>query len=376
MRIVLTGGGSGGHFYPVLAVADAITNITRAERLLAPELYFVTDAPYNEGQLYEHGITLKVIPTGKARRYFSVKNFFDVFKTATAVLKAIWFLYRIYPDVVFGKGGYASFPTLFAARFLRIPVVIHESDTVPGRVNMWAGKFARRIAVSYPEAASYFRKDAVAWTGNPIRSTIAVKAPEGAFEYLKLDRTIPVILVIGGSLGAEKINDTIVDALPELVTRYQIIHQTGVRNFETVSRVAGVAIEKSPSANNYKVFPYLDDLALRMAAGAASLVVTRAGSSIFEIATWGIPSIVIPITDSNGDHQRRNAFSYARIGACSVIEESNLTPTILTEEIDRIIKDPGIHTAMETAAKQFSRSDSADLIAKEIITIALEHTTS
>ncbi len=373
MKILFTGGGTGGHFYPIISVAQEIHHLTKENRLLEPELFFMAPDPYNTGALFDNNITFKRNSAGKMRRYFSVLNFFDIFKTGWGILTAVWTLFRIYPDVVFGKGGYASFPALFAARLLGIPVIIHESDTVPGRVNKWAGKFAQRIAVSYPEAAQFFPKDRVAFTGNPIRKELSNVLSEGAFEFLHLEREVPVIFVLGGSQGSQIINETIVDALPQLVKKYQVIHQTGKSNFKDVLGRTSAMLLTNPHKNRYRPFEYLDTLAMRMSAGAASLVVSRAGSSIFEIASWGVPSIIIPISDTNGDHQRKNAFAYARSGACSVIEESNLTANILVSEAQRIIETPAIQDAMKSAAHNFVKINAAELIAREILGIALSH---
>ncbi|MFO0718938.1 MAG: UDP-N-acetylglucosamine--N-acetylmuramyl-(pentapeptide) pyrophosphoryl-undecaprenol N-acetylglucosamine transferase [Candidatus Paceibacterota bacterium] len=373
MKILFTGGGSGGHFYPIISIAQEINRLSKENRLLAPELYFMSPQPYDAGVLFDNNIIYKKNSAGKVRRYFSILNFFDVFKTIWGVLQSILDIYFIYPDVVFGKGGYASFPALFAARFLRIPVVIHESDTVPGKVNKWAGKFAQRIAVSYPEAAEFFPKDKVAYTGNPIRQELAMPLKEGAFDFLKLESGVPVILVLGGSLGSQIINDTIIDAIPTLVKNYQIIHQTGKRNLRDVIGRTSAMLLNNPHKSRYKAYDYLDVLAMRMAAGAANVIVSRAGSAIFEIASWGVPSVLIPITDSNGDHQRKNAFAYARSGACLVIEELNLTPNILVSEVQRILDNPEVSEKMRNSANAFIKRDASELIAKEILGIALKH---
>lgn len=375
MKILLTGGGTGGHFYPVIAVAEALRQIAKEERLVNLELYFMSDRAYSRQILFEQDIIFKKISAGKRRLYFSPQNISDLFKTAIGVLKALLDMYRIFPDVVFGKGGYASFPALFAAKILKIPVVIHESDSAPGRVNVWAAKFARRIAVSFPEAADYFPKEKVAYTGNPIRKAIQTITEEGAHEFLHLEEGVPTVFVLGGSLGAEIINDIIIDALPELVKKYQVIHQTGISNFKIVSDTVMLNLTESPNKSRYHPFEYLNDLTLKMAVGVSDVIVSRAGSTIFEIALWGKPSIIIPITESNGDHQRQNAFNYARSGAATVIEENNLAAHILLSEIDRIINNPAERERMAAAAKNFAHSDAAEKIAKELITIALEHET-
>lgn len=374
MKILLTGGGSGGHFYPLIAVAESINEIAKKDNLVAAEIYFMSDSPYDSESLVENNITFVKIPAGKIRGYASVSNFFDIFRTAFGVIVALKKVFKIYPDVIFSKGAYASFPVLMAAKLLRIPIIIHESDSVPGKTNMWASKFATKIAVSYPDTVKYF-KDAskVAFTGNPLRKSVLNMSKNGAHEYLGLEKGLPTILIIGGSLGARIINERILDALPKLVEKYQVLHQTGKNNVVDVSKTSDIILTNNPNKSRYRIFDYLNNLALTMAAGAADLIITRAGSTIFEIASWGIPSIVIPITESNGDHQRSNAYIYARSGAASVVEESNLTTNVLIGEIDRILQDRAMREKMSAAAKNFTHPDAANKIAKEIITIALSH---
>lgn len=373
MRIVFTGGGTGGHFYPIIAIAQELSELVRERKLLKPEMYFMSVDPYNEGLLFENNISFVKVSAGKRRRYFSILNFIDLFKITFGIFEAIWKLYRIYPDVVFGKGGFATFPVLFAARILRIPVIIHETDTVPGRANAWAGKFAKRIAVGYPDAAANFPEGKVAYTGNPVRKEIAAPDKKTAQDFFKLEASVPTILVLGGSQGSQIINNAVLDALPNLLPRYQIIHQVGEKNITEVQETLEVLLGNKELRSRYHVMPYLNTLEIRSAAGAADLIISRAGGTIAEIAAWGKPSIIIPITDTNGDHQRKNAFAYARIGACSVIEEKNLTSNILTAEIERIATDPILSEKMRTAAKEFHQPEAAKTIASEILNLALPH---
>ena len=376
MKILFTGGGTGGHFYPLIAVAQSIREIAKEKRILSPKFYFMAPAKYNPQALFDNEIDYIYIPAGKIRRYFSILNFTDALKTAYGCVSAIFKMFSIYPDVVFSKGGYTSFPPLLAARLLGIPVVIHDSDSHPGRANLWAGKFARRIALSYPSAAQFFHvKDTskIAYTGNPIRTEISQPLKTGAFEFLNLEQNIPVILVLGGSQGSQNINDTILQALPELLNKYQIIHQTGRANLEEIKSTTGVTLKDHPYAYRYHPFDYLNELALRMSAGSANIIVSRAGSTIFEIAAWGVPSIVIPLPTSVSHDQTANAFAYSSTGAASVIEENNLTPHILVEEINRICNSPVISSTMSEHAKKFARLDSASIIAQTILNIALEH---
>lgn len=373
----MTGGGSGGHFYPIIAVAEAIAETALKEKILAPKLYFMAPDPYNEQELFDHDIEYVGAVAGKRRinpkGMSKVRNLVDIFKMGFGVLSAIVKMYFIMPDVIFSKGGFGAFPALIAARFFRIPVIMHESDSAPGRVNAWAGKFAEKIALSYKEAAEFFPKEKIAYTGQPVRKEIREPLTSGAFEYLGLEKGVPVILILGGSQGGKIINDSILTALPHLVKSYQIIHQTGKAMYQETRRTAGVVLENSDYLQRYHVFDYLNTISMRMAAGAASVIISRGGSTIFEIALWGVPSILVPITDSNGDHQRKNSYNYARESGAVVIEESNLTPEIMTHEIERILTNEQVATKMSERAKAFARTDAAELIAREILKIGMRH---
>jgi len=375
MKILFTGGGTGGHFYPIISIIEAMRVLIEEERLVGIEFIFMSDSPYDENLLLKEDIRFIKVKTGKMRRYFSLLNITDVFKTAGGLWSAFWKIYREFPNVVFGKGGYASFPALFAARILKIPIIIHESDAVPGRVNRWAAKFAKRIAISFPESAKYFPADKTALTGNPIRRGIQGSTPEEAKELFQLESGIPVILILGGSQGSKNINDNVLDIASELVNFAQIIHQCGKNNFEEVKNRLSVVLEKSPFKSRYHVFDYLNDTLLRDASSIADIVISRAGaSSIFEIAAWNLPSILIPLDNSAQNHQRENAYSYARSGAAEVIEETNLTPHLLLSEIQQLLKNKKRLEGMKEAAKNFAQPKAARKIAREILNLALKYT--
>lgn len=373
MKIVLTGGGTGGHFYPIIAIAEEINRIVDKEHIVDAKLYYYSDSPFDKTMLYENGISYEWVPSGKWRLYPSIRTLIDMVKLPYGILVAMVKLYKLYPDVVVGKGGYASFPTLFAAKFLRIPVIIHESDTVPGKVSKWAGKFAKKIAISYQDAIEYFPKDKTAWTGQPVRAAIVKAATEGAKEYLKLEEGIPVVAIIGGSQGAMIINNVVLDALPDLIQKYEVIHQTGVKNYKETSETANIVLGESENKRHYKPYPFLNDLASKMVGGAANIIISRAGSAIFELASWGVPSIIIPITNTNGDHQKKNAYAYARNGACEVIEESNLTASVLETAINDLLSNPEKIANMRRAANEFFKPGAGHAIAEQVVKIALSH---
>ena len=377
MRIVLAGGGTGGHFYPLIAVAEAIEDITKERVLIEPELYYAGPSAFDSEAMHEHDITLISIPAGRLRRYFSIQNFFDIFKTIWGAFTATIQLFKIYPDVVFSTGGFAAYPVLVAARVLMIPVIIYDADALPGRVSLWSSKFARWIAIAHPDAVKEFPenvRDRIARTGHPIRKEIEKPTNEGGHEFLKLRSDVPTVFIMGGSQGSVAINNVILNALPELVKRYNIIHQTGVTNLEETSRLSKLILRNSFFDKRYRAFGLLNTLALRMTAGISAVIVSRAGSgSIFEIASLGIPSILIPIPEDVSRDQKENAFSYARSGAAVVLEQQNVTEHILIAEIERITGNPDLKKKMSAAALAFSRPESARKLATIIVDTALEH---
>ena len=377
MKIVLTGGGSGGHFYPLISITEAIEDICAERVLIEPELIYMGPPPFDMNALFEHDITYKPSSAGRMRSYNAFLNFFSIFSVGRGVMQALIQLFNLYPDIVFSTGGFAAFPTLFAAKLLHIPVVIYDADASPGRVSLWSSKFARWIAVAHADSAGKFNKKVqskIARVGHPIRKEIAAPAKEGGFEFLKLDPSVPTIFVMGGSQGARAINETILDALAKLVESYNIVHQTGAANLDEATKIASVVLKGSRYDHRYRAFGLLNTLALRMAAGIATVIVARAGSgTIFEVASWGIPAILVPIPEDVSHDQTENAFSYARSGAAIVIEQHNLAPHVLVSEIDRLMGDPALRAKMSEAAHAYARPDAARKIATILLESAIAH---
>lgn len=365
---MFVGGGSGGHFYPLLAVAEELVNMS--ER---PALYYIGPTPFAAEALTQLGITYVWCPAGKQRRYFSLLNFTDPFKTFFGIFVAIWKLYVIYPDVIFSKGSFVSVPVLIAARLLRIPVVIHESDTVPGRANLLAKKFARYIAISYPEAAAHFPSDRTALVGIPIRRAITTP-PADPFAVLNIPNDRPLLLVTGGSLGAEYLNNAVLQTLPELLTQYQVFHLAGSTLYESLRLTAKAYITDPELQRHYYLEASVTAEVMAALYTAATLVISRSGSSsIHETALYGKPSILVPIPETVSRDQRTNAYAYASTGAASVIEQQNLTAHLLTAEIHSIIGDRTRYETMSAAARGFAMSDAAAKIAATLIKIGHEH---
>ena len=368
MRIGFVGGGTGGHFYPLIAVAREI-NIND----LKPELYYFGPSPYDKDLLDKHGIKYVYCPAGKLRRYFSIQNFFDIFRSFFGIFVAIWKLYVLYPDVIFSKGGYTSVPILTAARLLKIPIVIHESDAVPGRANKIAVKQARYIGIAYDDAAQFFPPGKTALIGIPLQPEIK-DVPANPFEVLGIPQDKPLIYVTGGSLGAERVNDIILASLDELLPHYRVFHQTGAANLEKIRLSAQSLLKDAPYMDSYYVEGSITPTQVSALMAAASLVITRAGSTtLFEIAYHSKPAIVIPIPEDVSRDQRTNAYAYARGGAAIVMEEKNLTEHLLAQEINSIISDPERTRTMSQAAQEIFIDGASTKIANILISIGIEH---
>ncbi len=367
MKIVITGAG-GGHFYPLLAVVERIRKEAFVQKIIQPDVYFLSDKPYDEKGLFTLQIKFIQIPAGKLRVYPSLETITDLFKTAYGILVALVKMYSLYPDVVFAKGGYASFPTLFAARVLSIPVVVHESDTIPGRTTQWAGKFASRVALSYAEAAPFYPKAAVALTGQPIRELLI---PPDDFQRVYGGKERPVILVIGGSQGSTKINEAMLRVLPQLLNKYDIVHQVGTANVESMKQVTDSILRNHEYKDHYFMDGFID---VSLFYSKVDFVITRAGSMMFEIALWQLPMLVVPIPETISRDQRSNAYTMSGHGVASIVEENNLEPNIFLTEIERVMGDKEYYMKMAQAGKQFENCrTAAGTIARELIRIGLSH---
>jgi UDP-N-acetylglucosamine--N-acetylmuramyl-(pentapeptide) pyrophosphoryl-undecaprenol N-acetylglucosamine transferase len=366
MKIIFVGGGTGGHFYPLMAVADKVIAKYKEEGTNVPLLYYFGEKNLNSEMLKVRNIEYSYIPSGKKRLYFSLLNYLDIFKVLAGVIVAFFKLLIIYPDVVFSKSGYDSVPTCIAAFILRIPIVLHDSDSIPGRSSLLIGKLATRIAVSYKESIQYYKnKNIVAFTGQPILE-----------KYLPKNISTPLvregkknILVVGGSQGSVKINDAVLEVLPELCAKYNVIHQTGPANFEDVKIRTGVILENY-NKESYAVYPNID---LSFIYPEIDLVISRAGSMLFEFAAWGIPAIVIPISELVSRDQMNNALTCQKYGFVKVIFEDNLSSHLLLNSVDSLMSNEGKYKEMHESALRFREIYAADIIAKELVEIIKSH---
>jgi UDP-N-acetylglucosamine--N-acetylmuramyl-(pentapeptide) pyrophosphoryl-undecaprenol N-acetylglucosamine transferase len=379
MRIGFTGGGTGGHFYPLIAVAEALNkDFPDTEKYL---YYFGNGDGADFEALKRNQINFIKISAGKNRLYFSMQNFTDMFRTLWGVVEGMFKMAIYYPDVIFSKGGYVAFPVLFVSRILRIPIIIHDSDTIPGRVTLYASKFAKNVLIAWPECGEYLVNSRlvnpakIQFVGLPIRQKLLpntnVTSISGEFSNLKTN--IPTLYIVGGSQGSERLNEAIMASLPIILPHAQIIHQTGKANFEMVKTISAKLLEKDENKNNYFPIAYLEEDLQREVFQKTSLVICRGGSQILEFFCWGLPSIMIPIPKEISRDQTTNSFAAMQRGAAFVIEEKNLTPRILQNEVLRLLNDHKILANMSASARQYSKTDASNKVAELLINTGKSH---
>lgn len=372
MRIVFVGSGTGGHFYPLIAIAEAIRKRDSTEGRES-ELCFMGPEPYDQSSLDRLQIRFISCPAGKRRLYRSFRNYLDTVKTLFGIFVAFYKLLLLYPDAIMSKGGYTTVPVVIAAWLLRIPIVIHESDAVAGRANLVAARFARYIAIAHDDAAAFFDAKKTALVGLPIRSSFFTEIQD-PHAVIGVPNDRPVIFVTGGSSGAKRLNDLVLQSLDELLPLYTIVHQTGAAQEAEVTRTAATLIADASLLERYYIRGTLPGEQMASALAAASLVISRSGSSaIFEIALKGKPSILVPIPEGISRDQRSNAYSYARTGAATVLEEQNLTDDLLVSEARYILENQEVYQNMQTAARNFTHPDAADKLADILAAIGHEH---
>jgi len=368
MKIVFTGGGTAGHLFPIIAVC-------REMKKIDPNLQFFYIGPkdnFSQKLLSQEGIEVRFILAGKIRRYLTpmsiIQNIIDLFLMPIGFFQAFFYVFFISPDLIFSKGGYGSLSVVISGWLLLIPVFLHESDIVPGLVNKIASHFAIEIFVSFPvEKTKYFPSKKMIWVGNPIRTEILECNLEKARASLKLSNEKPIVFIIGGSQGSQKINDTVLFILPKLLIDFEVIHQTGENNFKQIELETNTLLEKS-LLRYYHPFPFLDEENIKNALCVADLVVSRAGSgAIFEIAAAGKPSILIPLAHSAQDHQIKNAYAFAENGASLVIEEQNFTSNFFLERINYLFSQPDQMKRMAESAKMFAGPFSAKITAQYLL---------
>ncbi|MDP3731321.1 MAG: undecaprenyldiphospho-muramoylpentapeptide beta-N-acetylglucosaminyltransferase [bacterium] len=353
-RIILVGGGSGGHVFPLMAVAESLQKLA-IQQGLDLKLTLLGEGKFFEEAAKQSGLKYKKIMAGKIRRYFSLANLLDIPKILIGLIQSFWYLFWLMPDAVFTKGGYASFPPALAAKFYFIPLFIHESDVIPGAANRLISRLAKKVFVSFEASKQYFSSGKTEFTGNPIRTEILNGDRVQALQYFQLSDQLPTVLVLGGSQGAQKINELILQSLPKLTVKFQVIHQTGELNYEAVKKLA-----EQTTSPNYHPYPFLDFSNLPLAYAAADVVVSRSGANLLsEISALGKPAIVIPIKRSAANHQYYNAIEFSKYGGI-IIEEDNLVFSVFIDQLESAYQR---RAEIGGNIRNFATFDAADKIA-------------
>jgi UDP-N-acetylglucosamine--N-acetylmuramyl-(pentapeptide) pyrophosphoryl-undecaprenol N-acetylglucosamine transferase len=357
VNIAFTGGGTGGHIYPGLAVA------ARLGRMGDFRIFWIGSSAGMDRSIVEgRGLEFYGIPSGRLRRYFSLKTVPDMFRVLAGFFAARSLLKKLKPALLFSKGGFVSVPPCAAAASLGIPVFTHESDFSPGlatRINLrFAARTGGRIFTAYEDTASFFAppyRHLAAVSGNPVRAEFRNADPAKGRAFLGLGEGDRILLVLGGSQGARELNRLVREALPELTKLFVVVHQTGARNEWDI-----------PPSERYRPYPYFGDEMPQVLA-SADLVFCRSGAgTIYENAVLGRPMILAPLRGSKtrGD-QVENARFFEKAGAALVLPEDPAAETLL-EAVAGLAARPERLAGMAAAAARIGEADGADFIARAI----------
>lgn len=350
--LAFTGGGTGGHVFPGLAVIEELKE-RGCERFL-----WIGSAGGVEREMVESaGVPYRAIPAGKLRRYLSIKNVTDLFRVGAGYVAARSILKEQRPALLFSKGGFVSVPPVAAARSLGIPVISHESDLDPGLATRINARSSQLTLTAYPETAAALQgrgRMALA-TGNPVRRGILHGDRSRAAEYLPLDLDRPLLLVVGGSLGARQLNEIVAEELESLTTQFTVVHQRGEHP------------APAPESRHYLSRPFFGreygDILAR-----ADLLLCRGGAgTLWEAAVSKTPAVVVPLSasSSRGD-QIRNAAYFAERGAVVAVTEENPAPELVRRELVTLFEDRGRYDAAVGALGELAGGDPTRLIAEEI----------
>lgn len=380
IKIILTGGGTGGHVFPLVAVAREIKKIAQ-ENQIEVNLIYVGPTDYTTQALLKEGVTLRKIVAGKWRREFSLANIVDLFKTLVGSFQAFFWLFVYMPEAVFSKGGFGAFPVCLIASLFHISLYEHESDIVPGLVSNLFKKRARKIFVSFKSALTSFPPGKTYLSGSPIREAFYESYDNKECRRdigLKIEQ--PVVVVLGGSQGAKFVNTLIINGLEELLPECQIVHQTGTNNLAETTKMAKVVLQEFDSSQtlggDYHPVAFLDDQnssslkSLYKVLASADLVVTRSGSgSVAELSAMGKPMILIPLSSASQNHQWKNANAIANEGAGIILEQDNLKANTLAQTIINLLHNPERLALMASRSKALglSHQKAAQNIAETIL---------
>ena len=364
MRIIVSGGGTGGHIYPAVTIANQIK-----EKQPDAEIIFVGTKEGLECEIVpRYGYPIEFIEVAGFQRKLSLDTIKSAFKLLAGLIDALKLIRKIKPDLVVGTGGYVCGPILFLAALQGIPTCIQEQNAMPGVTNKILAHFVKKVFLGYQEAGKYFGGNSEKiFTGNPIRKEILEVSRATAIEKFKLDPAKKTILVSGGSRGARSINDAMALVETSLAGRsdVQVIHITGETGYE---KFIGQVEKKVLMSDNIKVFRYMHDMPMALA--AADLAIFRSGAiGLAELMARGIPSILVPYPYATANHQEHNARAVEGAGGAVVILDKELTGEILLKQIESLLADESKLQKMKDAAKALGRPEAAEDIARKVLAL-------
>ncbi|HEY2420518.1 MAG TPA: undecaprenyldiphospho-muramoylpentapeptide beta-N-acetylglucosaminyltransferase [Neobacillus sp.] len=356
MKVVISGGGTGGHIYPALALIREIQKETEEAQFL----YIGTKNGLESDLVPRENIPFKSIHITGFKRKLSFENVKTIFRFLKGVGDSKKILKEFKPDVVIGTGGYVCGPVVYAAAKLNIPTIIHEQNSVPGLTNKFLSRYVKKIAVCFDDAKEYFPKDKVVFTGNPRASEVVGRDGIKGLLSAGLSTNMPTVLIFGGSRGARPINEAVIKSLSELSEKpYQVLYVTGEVHFEDVKK----EVELVGNPKNVVIKPFIHNMPEVLS--GVDLVVSRAGATtLAEITSLGIPSILIPSPYVTNNHQEKNAKSLSEHGAAVLLLEKDLNNNSLVQQIDRILKNKDHLKEMKMKAKKMGVPDSASRLYK------------
>ena len=361
MRVILSGGGTGGHIYPALALAKQIQ-----EQAPDAEILYIGSGKGLEANIVtKAGYDFKAIEISGFKRSLSIENIKTILRFIRAVSNSKRYIADFKADIVIGTGGYVCGPVVYAANKLKVPTLIHEQNVIPGLTNKFLSRYAKRIAVSFTGSAGYFPNDKVIVTGNPRATEVAKADPGKGRASLHVAKDQKIVLVVGGSRGARPINEAFLASIPQIKQMKDIhfVYVTGEVHYPKVKEEIEIM---GKTVKNISVYPFIYNMPEVLA--ATDLIVNRAGASFLaEITSLGIPSILIPSPYVTNNHQEKNARWLEENGASKVVLEKDLDANSLVLAIETIMYDPECWAKMKQAALQLGQPTAAQNLYEEMI---------
>ena len=367
MKVIISGGGTGGHIYPGLAIAHGLE-----ARLKELELLFVGTREGLEGELVPaEGFNFKTISSAPLSRRLSPVLLRTLYLTTRGLIQSLALIRSFQPQVVVGTGGYVCGPLLLAAGICRLPILLQEQNAIPGLTTRLMAPLASRVALGFAEAAEYLKKgkEGLVVTGNPLRNEILSRSREEGAGNLGLDPLKRYFLIFGGSRGARSINRAVMEAYPQLleIPGLNIIHITGKEGYSTVREY--LSQQGLEEEDRIRIFDYLEGIADALA--LADLVLSRAGAlGLAEILACGIPSVLVPYPHAAEGHQQKNASSLERAGAARVIADHRLDGERLAETVGALFGSEKRLAEMSKKAEMLARPEATERVVEMIIQLA------